>query len=80
MTKEIAFIADVCIEPTRAGSQLLWRLFEDWNSEKITVIETNLGSRQTEARIKKEALTLRFSGTQLLNSRLLLVSAQPSPK
>ena len=67
----LLYIGDVPVEASYHGSALLYRLLEDYPSEKLLIIEGNLHRSETERRLKNVAYDVLAVGWErLLRTRL----------
>ena len=68
--KRLLYIGDVPIEPSHAGSLLLWRLFEGWPPDRIGVIESSLYGRITESHLPCFHHRFNFPIRRIFSTRL----------
>ncbi|MDB4275011.1 glycosyltransferase, partial [Akkermansiaceae bacterium] len=61
--QSLLYIGDVTVEPTHAGSLLLWRLLEAWPQEKIRLLEFVSSERKTDQKLPNTSThLLPFAG------------------
>ncbi|OUL29873.1 hypothetical protein BV372_22525 [Nostoc sp. T09] len=69
----LLYIGDVAVESTTGGSALLYRLLQNYPSDRLCIVEGNITKSQADQRLPKVAYeTISVGSNRLLHSRFVL--------